>query len=337
MVPRYLRALKREASFHPGYLARTVYVGGGTPSELDAGRMRELFSAIAPRHAPPGDLREFTFEGNPESLDCAKLDELLRAGVGRLSLGLQTPDDRLLEAVGRRHCFSIAVDLMLGLPGQTLGGALKGLRSVVDLGPGHVSVYCLQAEEGTPFSRQGVYPDEDLVREMFEAAIDELGRSGLRHYEISNFARPGRESLHNLNTWLNGPCLGLGCAAAGFVGGLRYQNEAGLEAYCARVERGEDPAVSSESLCGKAAAGEELMLGLRMIDGLPLTAGARRHFSGELEALRGRGLLDVSDGRARLSREGVFLANEVFRAFVAPFDEDATAAGGKSRAPGAPR
>ncbi|MBI5243643.1 MAG: radical SAM family heme chaperone HemW [Elusimicrobia bacterium] len=340
---RYLRALEREASCRPAFKPATLYVGGGTPSELSCEQMGSLLASLSERFGSLEALREATLEGNPESLDAPKLDVLRRAGVRRLSIGLQTTEDRLLKAIGRRHSFadfervyqeargrsfSLSVDLMLGLPGQSLSGALASLKAVLRLDPGHLSLYCLHVEEGTPFAAEGLAVDEDLSREMLEASIELLAKAGYRHYEISNFAKPGRESLHNLNYWENGPYLGLGCAAAGCLGGVRYRNEGELHAYCAKIERGESAAVSSEALAGKEKTGEDLMLGLRLIEGIRLTRPMRRYFASELESLRRRGLIELERSpktglplRARLSRRGLFFANEVFREFVPPYME----------------
>lgn len=342
LAGRYLEALGREASFHPGFRPRTLYVGGGTPSELGAPELERLFELLASRFGPLEALGEVTFEGNPESLSGEKLALLRRLGVGRLSIGLQTCDDRLLEALGRRHRFedferayrgaerlgfSLSVDVMLGLPGQSLSGALSSLKTVLRLGPGHISVYCLHVEEGTPLERRGFAADEDLSREMYESAIELLSRAGYRHYEISNFARPGLESRHNRNYWLGGSYLGLGAAAASHLRGVRWENDPDPASYCAKVERGESPAVQSERLSGKEKAGEELLLGLRLVDGAPLTPRLRRHFTPELEGLRRRGLVELVrsprtglPARAKLSREGLFLANKVFQEFVPPFE-----------------
>ncbi|HAH06369.1 MAG TPA: coproporphyrinogen III oxidase [Elusimicrobia bacterium] len=339
---RYLDALDREASFHPGFRPETLYVGGGTPSELGVPELERLFGLLAGRFGPLEALREVTVEGNPESLLPDKLSLLRRLGVGRLSIGLQSSDDRLLEGLGRRHrCadferayreaerlgFSLSVDVMLGLPGQSLSGALSTLKTVMRLAPGHVSVYCLHVEEGTPLERRGFAADEDLSREMFESSIELLARAGYRHYEISNFARPGLESRHNENYWLNGPYLGLGAAAASHLRGVRCENDPDPASYCAKVERGESPAVQSEALSGKEKAGEDLLLGLRLVAGVPLTSRLRRHFTPELESLRRRGLIELERSprtglplRARLSREGLFLANKVFQEFVPPFE-----------------
>ncbi|MEK7747168.1 MAG: radical SAM family heme chaperone HemW [Elusimicrobiota bacterium] len=340
-VGRYLHALDRESSFYPGVKPSTVYIGGGTPSELSAGELAQFFAMLAMRYGPLAKAKESTFEANPESLDVEKVEVLRRAGVGRLSLGLQTAEDRLLKEVGRKHTwedflrvyklargngFSINVDLMLGLPGQSHAQALRSLRLVLELSPDHLSLYCLQVEDRTLFARRQVLEDDGLARRMFDSSIKLLARAGYRHYEISNFSLPGKESLHNLNYWKNGSYLGLGCGAAGYLGGVRYQNEDRLQNYMARVERGESPTVSHERLKGKEKTGEDLMLGLRLLSGVSLTQRMRSQFEAEFEALRRKGLLALSrnprsgvPARARLTGEGVFFANEVFREFVPPF------------------
>lgn len=340
-VGAYLRALEREASFYPGIKPSTYYIGGGTPSELSTGELAQLFSMLAVRYGPLSKAKETTFEANPESLDVEKVEVLRRAGVGRLSLGLQTTEDRLLRAVGRKHTwadflrvyklargygFSLNVDLMLGLPGQSMAGALCSLRAVLGLSPEHLSLYCLQVEDRTLFARRDVREDDSLTRRMFDSSLKLLAGSGYRHYEISNFALPGRESAHNINYWKNGSYLGLGCGAAGYLGGVRYQNEDRLQNYIAKVERGESPTASHERLKGKEKTGEDLMLGLRLLSGISLTQRMRSQFEAEFESLRRKGLLELSrnprsgvPARARLTPEGVFFANEVFREFVPPF------------------
>lgn len=333
-VGRYLDALRAEAALHEGLAPRTLYVGGGTPSELSAPELERMLSVVSERFGPVEGMAEATVEANPESLDEEKLLALRRGGVGRLSLGLQTAEPRLLAAIGRKHGFedflrayrrakelgfSVSVDLMFGLPGQDAGDHRRSLKAVLDLEPDHLSLYGLQVEDRTLFAKREVEVDEDLARAMMEESVETLARAGYRHYEISNFARPGRESLHNVNYWLNGPYIGLGCGAAGFLDGVRWQNDDRLASYCDRALRGEAPRGSEERLAGKAAVGETLMLGLRMLSGVPLTPRAQELFAAEIESLVQRGLAELDQARLRLTRAGVFLANEAFREFVAPF------------------
>ncbi len=195
---RYLKALEREAAFWAGSVPETLYIGGGTPSELDRDQIAELLALIR-RSFPDSRYREASFEANPESLDPAKIALVRDAGVTRLSLGLQTPDDALLKSIGRVHTaadfrrvfaqarragLALSVDLMYGLPGQSFAGFLGGLREALALEPEHLSLYGLQVEDRTLFSRRGVEPDEEICRRMFEEAIAALSAAGYEHYEI---------------------------------------------------------------------------------------------------------------------------------------------------------
>lgn len=334
---RYLAVLEAEARLAAPYgRPSTLYVGGGTPSELSAGEIEELFNAVE-RAYPEAEFRETTFEANPESLDARKLKLLRERGVTRLSLGLQTLDDHLLKAIGRRHTaqdffevyrrareltgLAVNVDLMYGLPGQTLEACLESLDGVLGLEPEHVSLYGLQVEDRTLFAKRQVESDEDLEREMFEKCLQRLERAGLRHYEISNFARPGFESIHNLNYWHDGEYTGLGCGAASYIKGERSTNIERLIAYMEAVEKGVRPVAESECLSGKEKLGETIFLGLRLLEGLDLSSEMESQFKREWESLAGRGLIRREGSRARLTREGVFLANQVFAEFVPPFEE----------------
>ncbi len=349
---RYLAALDREASCYSGAgKPETLYIGGGTPTELSAQQLDLLLQNLSTQFGAIAEFRESTVEASPESLDLEKLQTLRESGVSRLSIGLQTTSDRLLKAIGRRHSyedfktvfgqakrlgFDVSVDLMLGLPGQTLNDACGSLQAVQGLDADHISVYCLQVEDKTLFAKRAVKNDESLARDMYEATIERLASEGWVHYEISNFARPGKESIHNVNYWNNGSYIGLGCGAAGFLGGVRYQNEERLAPYLRRAESGERPVASSERLSGKEGLGEAMLLRLRLLKGFGLTPEMESVFRGELEGLLGRGLITLDGGCSKtrpvvkLSPEGRFLANEAFRAFVAPFAEHpATMVGGQ--------
>ncbi|MBI3550811.1 MAG: radical SAM family heme chaperone HemW [Elusimicrobia bacterium] len=330
---RYLDALLREGEARQRPVD-TLYIGGGTPSELSVEGMERLFAGVGRVFGPAGALKEATLEANPESLNAAKLEVLAKAGVRRLSLGLQTADPKLLKDIGRRHSveqflevfaaarrggFAVNVDLMYGLPDQTLAQAMDSLEAVLGLEPEHVSLYGLQVEDRTLFAKRGVEPDEDLGREMFERSLDRLARAGYRHYEISNFARPGHESVHNEIYWRNGEYVGLGCGASGYLDGERYANMDRLKEYCETVERGAPPAAEAERLDAKARLGETMLLGLRLIDGLALTEEMRRSFAPELAHVEAQGWVEQQGGAAKLTREGIFLANKVFEEFVPPF------------------
>lgn len=340
LADRYLAALEAEAALHPAIAPETLYVGGGTPSELTAAQIGDLFKRL--RRAYPGPkFKESTFEGNPESLDSEKLDVLAREGVTRLSIGLQTADDALLPAIGRHHSSAefkekllaarragipaISVDLMYGLPGQTLDSLRATLDFVLALDPEHISLYGLQVEDRTLFAKRGVEEDSDLGREMFELSLERLAGAGLEHYEISNFAKPGRRSRHNLNYWERGDYVGLGCSAASYYAGTRSANEERLKRYMDGVEAGRRALSESETPVGRDATGEEALLGLRLVEGFEPSANLRLAFGPEWNALKARGLAREKNGLWMLTREGIFLGNEAFRLFVPPFDrEEAT-------------
>lgn len=333
---RYLAALDTEASLWQGRRPTTLYVGGGTPSELSLKGIDTLFAGLEDRFGK--DYQEATFEAHPESLTEEKLALLKRRGITRVSLGLQTPDDVLLKAAGRHHTaadflrvyraardagFDVSVDLMHGLPGQDLLGFLTGLEAILDLDPTHLSLYGLQVEDRTLFAKRNVKVDEDLGRVMFEKGLSMIASAGLKHYEIANFARPGHESVHNRIYWKDGEYLGLGCSAASYLGGLRSSNTDGFEAYIKKASLGVKPTAESERLTGKEKLGETVFLGLRLIDGMDLTEEMESVFAPEWSRLESAALITRRGRRVRLTREGVFLANRVFSEFVAPFPEPA--------------
>jgi oxygen-independent coproporphyrinogen-3 oxidase len=333
-VERYLAALEAEATLLPPRVPETLYVGGGTPSELTAAQISDLFERLR-RAFPSAKLAESTFEGNPESLDAEKLAVLARSGVTRLSIGLQTADDALLKSVGRRHSAAdfarvfrlaraagipaLSVDLMFGLPGQTLDSLRATLEFVLELDPEHVSLYGLQVEDRTLFAKRGVEEDSDLGREMYELSIAALAKAGLEHYEISNWAKPGHRSAHNINYWRRGDYLGLGVSAASFLGGVRSSNGEKLIPYMDAVAAGRRPTEETEAPTGREALGEEAFLGLRLIEGFIPSAALCESFAGPWAVLKARGLAREDGPRWRLTGEGVFLANDVFKEFVPPF------------------
>lgn len=340
-VERYLGALEAEAALLPPRVPETLYIGGGTPSELTAAQISDLFERLR-RSFPTAHLSESTFEGNPESLDAEKLAVLARSGVTRLSVGLQTADDALLKSVGRRHTAAdfarvfrlaraagipaLSIDLMFGLPGQSLASLGETLDFVLDLDPEHISLYGLQVEDRTLFAKRGVEEDSDLGREMYELSIARLAKAGLEHYEISNWAKPGHRSAHNINYWRRGDYLGLGVSAASFLGGVRSSNDEKLVPYMDAVAAGRRPTAEAEAPTGREALGEEAFLGLRLIEGFTPSAALREAFAGPWAVLKARGLARETGSVWALTPEGVFLANDVFKEFVPPFQlQEATA------------
>lgn len=337
LADRYLAALEAEAALHPAGNPETLYVGGGTPSELTAPQISDLFMRLR-RAYPDSRFAESTFEGNPESLDEEKLAVLAREGVTRLSIGLQTADDALLPAIGRHHTAAefakmfkaarragipaLSVDLMFGLPGQTLDSLRATLDFVLALDPEHISLYGLQVEDRTLFAKRGVPEDSDFGRDMFELSLERLAAAGLEHYEISNFAKPGRRSAHNINYWKRGDYIGLGCSAASYYGGCRSSNEERIPKYLEAVEAGRRVLSESETPAGRDAIGEEALLGLRLVSGFEPSEVLREAFGPEWAVLKARGLVREKNGLWMLTKEGIFLGNEAFRLFVPPFNRE---------------
>ncbi|WP_242823327.1 radical SAM family heme chaperone HemW [Thermaerobacter subterraneus] len=345
---RYLAALERELDLlaaDPG-LTRplvSVFVGGGTPSLLEPAELERLLEAVHRRFAlAPG--AEITVECNPGTLDEGRLRALRGGGVTRLSLGLQAVQDELLQAIGRDHTWAdfqatyervrragfdnVNVDLIFGLPGQTLAQWEESLRAVVALEPEHVSCYGLELHPGTPFHRRweaGLLdlPGEDAERAMFDRAYEVLGAAGFVRYEISNFARPGRESVHNRVYWLNGSYLGAGPGAWSCWQGERRRNRLHPLAYAASLEQGE-PAVDLREPVGRRQAMEETMiLGLRLAEGVEEARFARRFgltpaeaFPEAVARLLAGGWLLREAGYLRLSLQAVPVANSVLAEFV---------------------
>ncbi len=333
----YVKALSEEMRFFRGYGADTLYLGGGTPTELPAGLIDEILSAVEKNFRSVRGFRESCVEANPESLSGDKIEVLRGFGISRISLGLQCVQDGLLKSLGRRHSFAdfervfralrsagflnINVDLMTAFPGQTMEDFKESLSYACSIGADNISFYSLQVEEKTVFYKRGVQSDGDAARSMFDWAADKLSSGGYAHYEISNFAKPGKESQHNLIYWDGGEYLGLGCGASGYVNGERKTNPCGLDEYMKPLLEGRlpEPAVV-ERLAGKEKLGETILLGLRKIRGIEVGRDMEREFGREFAKLKEAGLIEFDGKKARLTKEGIYLGNIVFREFVPPFE-----------------
>jgi len=322
----------------------TLYVGGGTPTTLEAGQLARLFGALRQRF-PLAPQAEITVEANPGTLTLEKLAALRGAGVNRLSLGAQVFDDGLLRRLGREHDAaaietsvalareagipSLNLDLIFALPGQDLRGWRATLQRALALEPDHLSCYSLIIEEGTPFYRWHQMgrlprPDEEEELAMYQAAIDAAEGAGLAQYEISNFARPGHQSRHNLIYWRNQPYLGLGPGAHSWWEGVRRANLGPLPAYEAALQAGRLPLEREEPISRALEMDETMFLGLRLTREGVDRAAFRARFGTEPEAVYGLaidrlvhlGLLEADAHRIRLTRQGVPVANQVFLAFL---------------------
>jgi len=349
-LAEYEGLLRREiadtAQRFPVSSVPTVYFGGGTPSLLRYGQVARLLRC-AGDHFPLDADAEITLEINPGTVTPASLAGYRDAGVNRLSVGVQSLDDRELALLGRIHTSAraratiaaarragfanIGLDLMHSLPGQSLGRWEKTLCRAVDLGPEHISAYGLSIEEGTPFaslvaSGDLTTIDSELAADMFELTADVLTDAGYEHYEISNFARPGCRSRHNQVYWRRGSYLGFGAGAHSFVRqpgfGLRWENPPGLAAYASCID-GEALCPVKQAISREDAMAEFFFLGLRMLDGVDLTefAGefgisAETRFPGAIERNVAAGLLSREGTLLRLTRRGIMLANRVLADFV---------------------
>ncbi|MCL5045408.1 MAG: radical SAM family heme chaperone HemW [Actinobacteria bacterium] len=354
----YLRAVGREALSYlegsygpvrPGPVSdrpmASVFFGGGTPTVLSGEALADGLRFILKNfQVAPG--AEISVEANPGTVDEAKLRRLAEAGFNRLSLGVQAFQDRLLERIGRVHRSAEVVrsvdaaraagfrnlnlDLIFGLPGQTIADWRQSLERAVALCPEHIAAYSLKVEKGTPFhaeQEQGTLelPSEDEELEMYDLTVEILRAAGYEHYEISNFARPGRRSVHNQIYWRDEEYLGLGAGAHSYLSGTRWRNVAAPREYIARLEAGKSPAEEIEHLTRAQEMSETAFMGLRMLQGLTKRRFEERFgvsldevYGHEIRRLRAEDLLEDTGETIRLTDRGLRLGNRVFEAFIRP-------------------
>ncbi|MCZ7647640.1 MAG: radical SAM family heme chaperone HemW [Planctomycetota bacterium] len=348
---RYLAALERELDtklrrLHPrggAFAPRTLFVGGGTPSSLSLPQLDAFFDLLD-RHVDRARLEEFTVECNPGSTDAAKLARLRARGVNRVSFGVQSFQPHLLQLLGRVHGAkhgaeavarareagfeNVSIDLMHGLPTQSLDDLKRDLDAALALETEHLSAYGLIHEAGTPLTQavqrgQVARPGPEEEAAHYRLVMETLDSGGLPMYEISNYAKPGREAQHNLIYWRNEAYLGVGVSAAEYVAGARSVNRKDVNAYLEAVERGADPAASTETLTGAARAREALVLALRLREGVDLAAFAARWgfdveaaFPELLATFTREGLLERAAGRLRITRQGLPVADGILSELV---------------------
>lgn len=320
---------------------RTVYFGGGTPSLLDASLIGQMLCAVNDSFEVSRDA-EITLECNPATAREGFFEELRAIGVNRLSIGLQSTDDGELSSLGRLHSFAdfeatylaarsagfdnISVDLMYGLPEQTLEKFENSLKRVVALSPEHISSYLLKIEEGTPFFERGerlCLPDEDIQLEMYRRMTNYLAENGYAKYEVSNFARAGFESRHNVGYWTGREYLGFGVAAYSFYSGERFGNSRDLDAFIA----GEDIVCERETVGETDAAFEFVMLGMRMGNGISISEYEKR-FNRSFERdfpsaakFEAHSLVSREGDRLFFTDEGFFVSNSVLSEFSLDFSK----------------
>ncbi len=337
----FIVALRKEASCSQEAINRgiffSVYIGGGTPSALSDHEISEVLG-IVKANFPISDNVEFTVEANPNTVLKRDLSMWRARGVNRLSLGVQSFSDAVLHSLGRihtgeeaRNAFhyarsaefqNISLDLMYGIPDQTVDQWRETLDLAIGLGPEHLSIYSLSLDEGTAFRRETEagkrsMPDDDIAADMYEYAVPVLARAGYGRYEISNFSLPNCECRHNMNYWQRGEYLGLGPGAWSFLDGTRTRNIADVNQYIKRLNQGTTVTAESETPDIEQSSRETILLHLRTAKGLDLRQyrieyGPRllRNLEASVESLEEACLLRVKEGVLSLTERGILLSNE---------------------------
>lgn len=342
---RYLRALDAQIAAAPAFSASTLFLGGGTPNTYGAVEVAALVDRLGARFAP-GGLSEASVEMNPDPDLCTAdvFSAYRAAGIDRVSFGVQSFVPSELATLGRRHAphdvgaaiararaagiANISIDLIFGTPLQTPESWRASLAAALALDTDHISTYGLTIEDDTPFAawfarRPEDFAANDLEGDLYAIAIETLAGAGFEHYEISNFARPGRRCAHNANYWANGEYLGLGVGAASYRDGVRTVATRDLRAYCDAALAGAPIPGDDERLEGAARLGEAVMLALRTREGVDVAAFAKRYgvdfldfYRPVLREMLASETLDVTPSHVRLTARGRFVANDVCGAFV---------------------
>ncbi|HEN9329058.1 TPA: oxygen-independent coproporphyrinogen III oxidase [Streptococcus agalactiae] len=341
-VDAYLQALIREFRSYDITELRTLYIGGGTPTSISAVQLDYLLTELI-RDLNLNTLEEFTIEANPGDLTVDKIEVLQKSAVNRVSLGVQTFNDKHLKRIGRSHneaqiystidalktagFQNISIDLIYVLPGQTMDDVRSNVAKALSLNIPHLSLYSLILEHHTVFMnkmRRGKLhlPTEDLEAEMFEYIISEMERNGFEHYEISNFTKPGFESRHNLMYWENVEYYGVGAGASGYLDGIRYRNRGPIQHYLKGVSEG-NARLSEEVLSKNEMMEEELFLGLRKKEGVSIGkfeqkfgTSFEKRYGQIVQELQSDGLLKENNGFIQMTKKGLFLGDTVAEKFI---------------------
>lgn len=349
LAASYVYALGKEMALKSKELgeeqkkATSIYVGGGTPTCLDGEQLAYILKCCRQNFAVQENA-EITVECNPGTVNFDKLFILHEAGYNRISIGVQACQKKLLASLGRIHdwdqvkntvAFSrragfknISLDLIFGIPGQSIKDWLESLEMVTDLMPQHISAYNLKIEEGTPLFREvssGITKvcDEELELEMYLHCIEYLENKGFRQYEISNFARPGMESRHNLLYWRNEEYLGFGTAAHSMMGDNRFSNVESVELYINSIKNDTSVIAEQLKLTSEDKLSEAAFLGLRLTEGINIDEFERKYgvrieqvYAKQINKLKKLELLEIEENRLKLTKKGLPLANEAFVEFI---------------------
>jgi len=322
----------------------TLFIGGGTPTILPPEISSNLLFCLF-NHFIFKDNYEASIEANPGTLDDEKLQSIMSSGLNRISIGVQSFNDKELAFLGRIHSSkeaeqavimagkagfkNISIDLIYGIPGQSMKSWKHTLEKAVLCDPYHISAYELTVEQGTPLSRSDLDRDEEEIIEMYEYAIDWLSAQGFTHYEISNFARPGYECRHNLNYWDRGDYYGAGLGAHSLIDNQRLRNTDDLKNYIRLITQNDSPGRVIDHISDEKALSEAIFLGLRKTEGIIVESLAMRYkvnilssYRKVIEDLQTAGLISISpsgcsnETNISLTRKGLLLSNEVFEKFV---------------------
>ncbi|MGC1106825.1 MAG: radical SAM family heme chaperone HemW [Candidatus Acidiferrales bacterium] len=341
-VDAVCREIRRRSTLRDAHVD-TVYIGGGTPSLLDPADLARILAAI--RESGNGEWEEVTLEADPETITSEKATAWRSAGVNRISMGVQSFDDKELRAAGRMHrrediyravgCLrgagfdNLSMDLIAGLAFQTRERWESSVDELIALRPEHASIYLLEVDEGSRLGKEilrggekykaAEVPSDDEMADFYEHACEKLGRSGYEHYEISNWALPGRASKHNLKYWRREAYLGFGAGAHSFDGAKRWSNVHDPAAYAAAMEAGKLPQEQEEVVSSAQALNEEFFLGLRELAGINLARIEREYganMSVRVAKLINSGLLERDGDRIRLNAEKLTISNEAFVEFM---------------------
>ena len=349
-MPLYFSMLLKEINIKSKKIKKedvvtTIYIGGGTPSFVSEKYIRNILNEIK-KDYNVDENAEVTIEINPGAANREKLQSYNNAGINRISIGLQTTENKILKQISRIHTYeeflecynnarkvefkNINVDLMLALPNQTLENLQQSLRKVIELNPEHISLYSLILEENTRLekmveNKEIKLPSEDIERQMYWKTKEILEQNGYKHYEISNFAKKGYESKHNTNCWKQKEYLGFGVAAHSYYNNQRYCNTNNIEQYCKNIEQNKLNA--NVTICEIQAEEEKkkeyMILGLRMIDGINIKEFKNKFvdnpvyiFRNELQKLSKDGLIEIDLNQIKLTNKGLDFANLVWEEFV---------------------
>lgn len=372
LVEKYIETMEAEIDSYDltSYNVTTIYMGGGTPSILSSKEIEKLLNKIKTKleenkNETKWEDIEITIEVNPGTVDKNKLKTYKKSGVNRLSIGLQTTNNKLLKQIGRIHTYeeflntyqmakeiglqNCNVDLMLGLPNQTIQDLKQSLEKILELNPNHISVYSLIVEEGTPIERklqkgELELPDEDTERQMYWYVKNILELNGYEHYEISNFAKKGKQSKHNLNCWHQKEYIGIGISAHSYLNGVRYCNSSEIDKYIKNINKKEFNINDIINLCNgdtkilkkidevyeineiqslEDKKREYMLLGLRKLEGIKISSFKEKFIENpiyvyhkELEKLVSEKLIKVEGDWIKLTNKGLDLANLVWEKFV---------------------